>query len=156
MFNTLMYAKKLEEAGVSRPQAEAHVQIMAEIVEGNLATKQDMQEFRSGTKQDTVDFRNAIQQDLLEFQNNIQKSIGELHVQFQGLQSQCQGLQNQFQGLQNQFQGMRQEFQVLRGETQNTVQNIEYKIVIKLGAFIAAIATIAIGAVSLWLQYRSH
>lgn len=149
MFNTLMYAKKLEEAGVSRPQAEAHVQIMAEIVEGNLATKQDMQELRSGTKQDTVDFRNAIQQDLLEFQNNIQKSIRELHVQFQGLQS-------QFQGLQSQFHGMHQEFQVLRGETKNTMQNIEYKIVIKLGAFITAIATIVIGAFSLWLQYRSH
>jgi hypothetical protein len=47
MFDTLMYAKKLEEAGVSRQQAEAHVQIIADIVEGDLATKQDIQNLKN-------------------------------------------------------------------------------------------------------------
>lgn len=42
MFNTLKYSRVLEATGVSREQAEAHVQIMAEIVEGDLATKQDL------------------------------------------------------------------------------------------------------------------
>lgn len=42
MFNTLTYAKKLEDAGVPRPQAEAQVQVLAEIVEGELATKNDI------------------------------------------------------------------------------------------------------------------
>jgi hypothetical protein len=44
MFNTLMYAKKLEESGVSREQAETHVQIFAEIIEGSLVTKQDFKD----------------------------------------------------------------------------------------------------------------
>lgn len=44
MFNTLKYARKLEEVGVSRDQAEAHVQIIAEIIEGDVATKQDLKE----------------------------------------------------------------------------------------------------------------
>ena len=38
MFNTLQYAKKLEAVGVSREQAEAHIQIIADIIEGDLAT----------------------------------------------------------------------------------------------------------------------
>lgn len=42
MFNTLSYAKKLEDAGVTREQAEVHVQIIAEIVEDELTTKQDL------------------------------------------------------------------------------------------------------------------
>ncbi len=46
MFNTLMYAKKLEEVGISRAQAEAHVQIIAEIIEGDVATKQDVKEIK--------------------------------------------------------------------------------------------------------------
>ena len=46
MFNTLMYAKKLEEVGVSRDQAEAHIQIIAEIVEGDLSTKQDIKDLK--------------------------------------------------------------------------------------------------------------
>ena len=46
MFNTLSYTKKLEQAGVSREQAEAHIQIIAEIVEGDLSTKQDIKELK--------------------------------------------------------------------------------------------------------------
>lgn len=44
MFDTLRYSKVLESAGVSRDQAEAHVKIIAEIVEDDLASKQDLKE----------------------------------------------------------------------------------------------------------------
>ncbi len=46
MFNTLLYAKKLEEVGVPRNQAEAQVQIIAEIIEGDLATKHDIKDLK--------------------------------------------------------------------------------------------------------------
>jgi hypothetical protein len=42
MLNTFKYTKQLEEAGFSRDQAEAQLQVIAEIVEGDLATKQDL------------------------------------------------------------------------------------------------------------------
>lgn len=42
MFNTLTFTKKLEDAGIPRLQAEAHVQVLAEIVESELATKNDI------------------------------------------------------------------------------------------------------------------
>jgi hypothetical protein len=42
MFNAIRYTKKLEEVGISREQAEAHIHIFSEIVEGELATKQDL------------------------------------------------------------------------------------------------------------------
>lgn len=44
MFNTLKYARKLEAAGITREQAEAHVQIIAEIIEGDMATKADLKD----------------------------------------------------------------------------------------------------------------
>ena len=47
MFDTLRYSKILEGVGVSRDQAEAHVQIIAEIVEGELATKQDIKDLKT-------------------------------------------------------------------------------------------------------------
>lgn len=50
MFNSLKYAKQLEEVGVSREQAEVHMQIMTEIVETNLATKEDMKDVRQEIK----------------------------------------------------------------------------------------------------------
>lgn len=41
MIDTLMYVKKLEAIGIPREQAELQVQVMAEIVDSNYATKQD-------------------------------------------------------------------------------------------------------------------
>ena len=49
--NTLKYVKILEKAGVTREQAEAHVQLITEITEGDLATKQDVKNLE--TKLDT-------------------------------------------------------------------------------------------------------
>ena len=46
MFDTLRYSKALEAVGVSRDQAEAHIKIIAEIVEGDLATKADVRELK--------------------------------------------------------------------------------------------------------------
>lgn len=46
MFNTLRYARKLEDVGFTRAQAEANIQIIAEIIEGDVATKQDIKELR--------------------------------------------------------------------------------------------------------------
>lgn len=42
--NTLKYAKVLETAGVSRKQAEAHVEIISSVLENDMATKQDLKE----------------------------------------------------------------------------------------------------------------
>lgn len=42
--NTLKYAKKLEAVGFSREQAEMTIGILSEVVESNLATKQDLKD----------------------------------------------------------------------------------------------------------------
>jgi hypothetical protein len=41
-FDTLMYAKKLREAGVPEKQAEIQAEALKEIIENNLATKDDL------------------------------------------------------------------------------------------------------------------
>ena len=45
-FDTLTYAKKLQESGVPSRQAEAHAEALKDLVEGNLATKQDIESVR--------------------------------------------------------------------------------------------------------------
>jgi hypothetical protein len=44
MFDTLKYSRIPESVGISRDQAEAHIKIIAEIVEDDLTTKQDLRE----------------------------------------------------------------------------------------------------------------
>ena len=43
---TLRYAKKLEEVGFTREQAEMSVSIISEVIETNLATREDMKDLR--------------------------------------------------------------------------------------------------------------
>ena len=47
MIDTLMYVKRLEAIGISREQAELQVQVMAEIVDNNYATKQDFKDLKT-------------------------------------------------------------------------------------------------------------
>lgn len=60
MINTLKYAKKLEEAGFSRQQAETNIQIIAEIVEGDVATKADLKQMGTDIGAEIRDLRNDV------------------------------------------------------------------------------------------------
>jgi hypothetical protein len=59
-FDTLGYAKRLREAGVSNPQAEGHADAAREFIMIELVTKQDLQaainslEARLGARIDTL------------------------------------------------------------------------------------------------------
>ena len=44
MQNPIKYVKQLETVGLTRDQAEAHIQIMTEIMDTHFATKQDLKE----------------------------------------------------------------------------------------------------------------
>jgi hypothetical protein len=50
-FDTLMYAKKLKEAGFTEQQAEIQAEAIREIIENNLATKQDILDFKKDFQQ---------------------------------------------------------------------------------------------------------
>jgi hypothetical protein len=47
MRNALKYAKMLEETGFSREQAETSIMILGEVMDHNLASKQDIKDLES-------------------------------------------------------------------------------------------------------------
>lgn len=47
MNNALKYVKMLEGTGITREQAEIQIQIISEILEGDLATKQDIKDLNA-------------------------------------------------------------------------------------------------------------
>lgn len=50
MFNSLKYAKILEDAGLPRNQAETHVEILGDVMQGEVATKEDIRRLESEMK----------------------------------------------------------------------------------------------------------
>jgi hypothetical protein len=51
-FDTLGYFEKLKAAGVPENQAKAQVEVIREIIEDKLATKQDLKELELATKKE--------------------------------------------------------------------------------------------------------
>lgn len=60
MFNTLKYTQQLEEAGFTRKQAETNIQIMSELIETSLATKQDMKDLEVALRNDFEKIRSEM------------------------------------------------------------------------------------------------
>lgn len=75
MFNTLRYAKLLEEVGFSREQAETSIKILVDIMEDKLATKEDLKEL--ATKHEFTEFKTVMKQDFTEFKADIHKDFTE-------------------------------------------------------------------------------
>jgi len=82
MFNTLRYAKMLEEVGFSREQAETSVKILVEIMEEKLASKQDLQDLNLALHQDINDFKTEVRQDIHDFKVEVKQDINDFKVEF--------------------------------------------------------------------------
>jgi len=78
MFNSLRYTKVLEEAGVVRKQAEAHVGIMTDMMASHFATSNDLKDLRNELSQDIKDLRNEISLDMKSFRHDLNNMNQEM------------------------------------------------------------------------------
>lgn len=46
MFNTLRYTQVLEDVGITRKQAETHIEVMSEIAKNHFATREDFRQLK--------------------------------------------------------------------------------------------------------------
>jgi len=76
MFNTLKYAKMLEEVGFSREQAETSIRILVEIMEDKLATKIDLQGATVSSKQEIA----LLRHEMREMESRIIIRIGAMQA----------------------------------------------------------------------------
>ncbi len=80
MFDTLAYANKLKAAGadpkLAEVQAEANAEMVASLIEGTLATKQDIADLRTELKQDISDVR----QEMVSLEARLLHKMAELET----------------------------------------------------------------------------
>src|SRR5579872_6079504 len=69
-FDTLAYCKRLKNAGVPEAQAEAHAEALAETVDKNLATKQDIKTLKHDIKE--------LRHDIKTLEKNAKRDIREM------------------------------------------------------------------------------
>lgn len=78
MFNTLRYAKMLEEVGFSREQAETSIKILVEIMEDKLASKQDLQELESRLQNSVALLRSDVQHSVAQTESRLTIRMGTM------------------------------------------------------------------------------
>lgn len=64
MFDALGYSHKLEEAGFTKKQAEESVRLLMEILNENLATKNDLKELRTELKNEIKEVKTSLQNEM--------------------------------------------------------------------------------------------
>jgi len=74
MLDTLRYTKQLEGVGVSREQAEAHVQILGEMMEKNFATRQDLKDL----EHELNSFRQEFKHDMRDLEQRMTIKLGTI------------------------------------------------------------------------------
>jgi hypothetical protein len=77
MNNSLKYVKILEGSGITREQAEAHVQMISEILEDDLATKQDVHNLKQDIKNLDMRFE-SIEHKILQSEYRMTIKLGSI------------------------------------------------------------------------------
>jgi len=77
MNNALKYVKILEGSGITREQAEAHVQMISEILEDDLATKQDIHNLKQDIKNLDIRFE-SIEHKILQSEYRMTIKLGSI------------------------------------------------------------------------------
>jgi hypothetical protein len=123
MNNAIKYVKILESTGVSREQAEAHVQVLAEFLEGDLATKEDLLNSERN-------MRNAFER----LENSVSSSIKQLDTKIAQLDNKIDTSVAQLDN----------KIETTITHLEGKILQSEYRMTIKLGS----IVTVAIAAVA--------
>jgi hypothetical protein len=81
MFNALAYSKKLEQAGFSRDQAEATINVFFQFMDYNFATKSDLSDAKSEIKSEMVNLRTELKTEISELRTELKSEIAELRTE---------------------------------------------------------------------------
>lgn len=76
IFDTLQYAKRAEEVGFTKAQAEFQAEETAKIIQDHIATKEDINNLRDETKKDM----NEIRFSMKEMENRLITKMGVMSL----------------------------------------------------------------------------
>ena len=104
-FDTLTYAKKLQEAGFTSQQAEAQAEALRGIVDENLATKHDLKETESALRRDMKEMETGLRHDMKEMEAGLRHDMKEMET----------GLRHDMQMIRSDMQMMRRDIIIWLG-----------------------------------------
>lgn len=87
MFNALAYSKELEQAGFSRDQAEATINVFFKFMEYNFATKTDLTGLGTGLRTEMVAIRTELKTEMTELRTELKTEMSDIRYQIAALEN---------------------------------------------------------------------
>jgi len=84
-FDTLAYAKKLRETGVSEAQAEVQAETLASVIDEQLASSRDLRELELNLKRDLKELELNLKHDIENVRNDIEMLKHDLLLKLGGM-----------------------------------------------------------------------
>jgi hypothetical protein len=126
--DTLGYAKRLRDAGISQQHAEAHAEAARDFVMAELVTKTDLHA--------------SLQASTTDLQGNIQALKAELQTLKAELQSNVQALkaelQSNVQALKVDLQAFKADLQAVEARLESKIDTQTLRLTVRLGGLLAA------------------
>ena len=132
MNESLMYLKKLEAVGIPRAQAEVTVEIMTDIIDKNLASKQDLLDQRAETSTEFGKVR-------AEMKSEFAAVRAEMKSEFTAVRAE----------MKTEFAAVRSEIAVGFSQAQSNLERMQDKVTIRLGMMLIA----AVGALAAIIKF---
>ncbi|UAW64223.1 CCDC90 family protein [Mycoavidus sp. HKI] len=124
LFDTLKFAKRLKEAGVSSAHAEAEAEVLSEIFAVNfqeLPTKQDLQ---------------AVKEELQHEIKDVRTEIKDLRTEIKGVREE---LRVEIKDVRVEIKDLRKDISGFRTEVDSKLEKLELRLTIKLTFIMAAL-----------------
>jgi len=112
LFNSLKYAKILESSGITRKQAEAHIQVLSRVMGEDVATKHDFAHLNN--KMDSL-------------QAVLRSDMRALESTMNGLDSRIDGLDSKIDGLDSKIDGVEGKIDGVEGKMDSRFQQVNDK-----------------------------
>lgn len=87
MFNALKYTKQLEQVGFSREQAEIQLQIIGEVLEGDLVTKQDFKLLEAKMESGFDGLSKKVEYEIANLSGRLEHEVADIGGRFERLEN---------------------------------------------------------------------
>ena len=130
MFNALAYSKELEQAGFSRDQAEATINVFYRFMEHNFSTKSDLMDVKGELKIDIMNLRSELKEDIANLRSELKEDIANLRSELkEDIANLRSELKEDIASLRSDFAKLRNEFAELKYQ----FSSLENRMTIKFG-----------------------
>ncbi len=173
-FDTLTYAKKLEEAGFTSQQAEVQAYALGDIIDERLATKhdialirkdieqihlqietlregtkKDIETLREGTKKDIETLREGTKKDIETFRESMKKDMETLRESMKkDMETLRLATEHDTALIRKDIEQIHLKIETLREGTKKDMETMRLSLIIWLGGIVVASAVASVGLIA--------